>query len=134
MDRVLDGPHDVFVRVDVCPRPDVPVEGLPRLSDVGVGEHVSTDAIRDVSSVLVCKHLAPDHLSAADREAFADENRRNIAYCIGRYVFTDPDVRQARETLSENVRARTDIDPYEHVVETVQNTIHRYVDEFNLDG
>ena len=49
-------------------------------------------------------------------------------------MFTDTDVRQARETLYGNVRARTDVDPHEHVVGTVQNTIHRYVDAFNLDG
>ena len=93
-------------------------------------EVFSEAAVRDAP----WEKFAPEGLNVADREAFADENRRNIAYCVGRYVFTDPDVRQARETLYENVGTRTDVDPHEHVVETVQNTIHRYVDEFNLDG
>ena len=77
------------------------------------------------------KKFAPDDLDAEEREAFAQEHRRNIAYCVGRYVFNDPEVREARETLYENV-AETGTDPHAHVVETVQETIHRYVEAFEL--
>jgi len=76
--------------------------------------------------------FAPEDLAEDDYEVFSRENRRNIACCVGRYVFTDPDVQQARETLYENVRVETDTDPHDRVVAAVQATIHRYVEAFDL--
>lgn len=79
--------------------------------------------------------FAPKDLSESELEEFAEENRRNIAYCVGRYVFNDPDVVRARETLYENVETRVPgTDPHDHVVETVRETIHRYVESFNMDA
>ena len=78
------------------------------------------------------KKFAPDDLDSDDRAAFVEENRRNIATCVGRYVFTDPDVVEAREQLYDTIETHTEIDPDEYVVETVQDTIDRYVEAFNL--
>lgn len=78
------------------------------------------------------KKFAPDDLDSDDRAAFVEENRRNIATCVGRYVFTDPDVVEAREQLYDTIETHTEIDPDEYVVKTVQDTIDRYVEAFNL--
>ena len=76
--------------------------------------------------------FAPDHLTTENEDAYAEEQKRNIAYCVGRYVFNDPAVASAREQLFANIRDNTDVDPHAHVVEQVQETIHRYVTAFNL--
>lgn len=78
--------------------------------------------------------FAPDDLDQADYAEFVSEQRRNIAYCVGRYVFADSDVQAAREILYKNISRASDVDPHERVVETVRETIHRYVASFNLDG
>lgn len=91
---------------------------------------VFTDAaVRDAP----WEKFAPDTLDHADCEAYVSDQRRNIAYCVGRYVFTDPAVRAARETLYENVARASDVNPHERVVETVRETIHRYVESFACD-
>jgi tagatose-1,6-bisphosphate aldolase non-catalytic subunit AgaZ/GatZ len=89
----------------------------------------SATAVRDAP----WEKFAPDDLADDEYDEFARENRRDIAHCVGRYVFTDPDVRRARETLYENVRAEApDTDPHDHIVTTVQDAIHRYVEAFDL--
>lgn len=78
--------------------------------------------------------FAPDELAGEELSAFASENRRNIAFCVGRYVFNDPDVLDARETLYRNVREHGAVDdPHEHVVAAVRDAIHRYSVAFNLE-
>lgn len=94
----------------------------------GFMETFSAAAVRDSP----WQKFAPDDLDADERAAFAEENRGNIAYCVGRYVFNDPEVREAREILYGNVSKRTDVDPHARVVETVRETIHRYVEAFDL--
>ncbi|WP_114578737.1 class II D-tagatose-bisphosphate aldolase non-catalytic subunit [Saliphagus sp. LR7] len=79
--------------------------------------------------------FAPAELSEDELKAFAAENRRNIAYCVGRYVLNDPEVREARETLYGNVEAHVPgTDPHDHVVGTVRESIQRYVDAFEMDA
>lgn len=78
--------------------------------------------------------FAPDDLTADERATFVEEHRRNIATCVGRYVFNDPAVVDAREQLYETIEMQTTLDPNEHVIETVQAAIHRYVEAFNLQG
>lgn len=80
------------------------------------------------------KKFAPDDLDSDDRAAFVEENRRNIATCVGRYVFTDPNVVDAREQLYDTIETHTEIDPEEYVVDSVQRAIGRYVEAFNLQG
>lgn len=80
------------------------------------------------------KKFAPDNLDDDERASFIEENRRNIATCVGRYVFTDPAVVDAREQLYETIETHTEIDPDEYVVDSVQSAIDRYVDAFNLSG
>ncbi|WP_135666293.1 class II D-tagatose-bisphosphate aldolase non-catalytic subunit [Halorhabdus rudnickae] len=76
--------------------------------------------------------FAPDSLASANHDAYAEENRRNIALCVGRYVLTEPEVEAAQNQLYENVRRHTDIDPDEFVVSRISETIHRYVEAFSL--
>jgi len=80
------------------------------------------------------KKFAPSGLTESERETFADENRRNIAYCVGRYVFSNPDVVGAEEKLYENIIQSTQLeDPRSFVVEHVQEKIRRYSTAFNLN-
>lgn len=77
--------------------------------------------------------FAPEDLEEDEELAsFAESNRDNIALCVGRYVLTEPDVVDAREALYTNVREHTNIDPHQFLVENVRETIHRYVDAFDL--
>jgi len=79
--------------------------------------------------------FAPDSLDGEELKRFARKNRENIAYCVGRYVLNKPQVRQARETLNENVREFSIVEDAEmFLVERVRATIHRYVEAFNLDN
>lgn len=80
------------------------------------------------------KKFAPDDLDDKEHASFVQENRQNIATCVGRYVFTDPAVVDARKQLYETIETHTQIDPDEYVVESVQSAIDRYVDAFNLSG
>lgn len=116
------------------------VEGFDSLEELE-REHVDEEACSNFMEIFTetavsdapWEKFAPDGLNKNDREEFAREHRRNIAYCVGRYVFNDPEVQQARQTLYENVSSEVeDIDPHEHVVTTVQETIHRYVTSFGL--
>lgn len=76
--------------------------------------------------------FAPDRLDDNERKPFARENRRNIALCVGRYVLNRTDVIEARQTLYENLRSnQSAINPDRLIVDTVQDTIHRYVQAFN---
>lgn len=115
------------------------VEGFESLEDIerDVMEDDECSEFMDVFSAAAVedtpwKKFAPEGLADDGYAKFASENRRNIAYCVGRYVFNDPGVRQARQTLYENIRAQAgDTDPHEHVVATVQESIHRYVAAFH---
>jgi tagatose-1,6-bisphosphate aldolase non-catalytic subunit AgaZ/GatZ len=78
--------------------------------------------------------FAPDNLSGVQRQEFLSNHRRNIALCVGRYVLGEPEVASAREQLYENVRSYTTIDPEAFVLERVQESIHRYVEAFNLSN
>lgn len=78
------------------------------------------------------RKFAPDHLDDEELEGFARENRRNIAVCVGRYVLNRPDVVEARQTMYENLRRnRSAVDPDQLIVDSVRESIHRYVQAFN---
>lgn len=118
------------------------VEGLEELEAKerdAVDDEAAQSNFMDVFSAAAIRDspwekFAPKDLSESELEEFAEENRRNIAYCVGRYVFNDQDVTQARDTLYENVEAHVPgTAPHDHVVETVRETIHRYVESFNMD-
>ncbi|WP_136688004.1 class II D-tagatose-bisphosphate aldolase non-catalytic subunit [Halorhabdus amylolytica] len=78
--------------------------------------------------------FVPETVSEDDFDAFAQANQRNIAVCVGRYALNNEPVREARETLYENIRANTDIQPDAFLVESVASAIERYVDAFDLTG
>lgn len=79
--------------------------------------------------------FAPDGLKGQELKEFARENRENIAYCVGRYVLNEPQVRKAREALNENVREFSIVEDVEmFLVEKIRAAIHRYVEAFNLDN
>lgn len=116
------------------------VEGFDSLEDIEQ-EHVEESSRSNFMEIFTetavrdtpWKKFAPDDLSESNRDEFVREHRRDIAYCVGRYVFNDPAVREARQTLYENVRPEMeDTSPNEHVVETVQEAIHRYVKSFGF--
>ena len=77
--------------------------------------------------------FAPAGLETDQYPEFAAEHRREIAHCVGRYVFTDADVEEARSTLYENVADHAEeTDPHEVVVGAVRQSIRRYIEAFNL--
>ncbi len=77
------------------------------------------------------KKFAPTGLEADDLTDFADQNSRNIAVCVGRYVLNDDAVADARRTLYENLEAADAVDdPDAFVVQSVRETIHRYAVAF----
>ncbi|MBS3736800.1 MAG: class II D-tagatose-bisphosphate aldolase, non-catalytic subunit [Candidatus Bipolaricaulota bacterium] len=81
------------------------------------------------------KKFAPSDIEGQDLEDFAENNRENIAFCVGRYVLTDPEVKGARGKLYENVRKYSrNRDIEERLIEEVKDSIHRYVTAFNLDS
>lgn len=97
----------------------------------GFMEAFMTIAVRDSP----WEKFAPAELSGPELEEFATQNRRNIAYCVGRYVLTDPEVQEARETLYSNVEAEVSgTDPHDHLVGTVQGSIRRYVESFGMNN
>jgi tagatose-1,6-bisphosphate aldolase non-catalytic subunit AgaZ/GatZ len=79
------------------------------------------------------KKFAPGQLDNLDElEAFARRNRRDIALCVGRYVLTRSDVVDAQQTLYSNLREHSSInDPNQYVVDTVQDSVNRYVQAFD---
>lgn len=77
------------------------------------------------------KKFAPDDLEESELDDFAAEHSRDIAVCVGRYVLNDEAVVDARETLYDNIETYADVsDPHREVTDTVQDTIHRYVEAF----
>lgn len=113
------------------------LEGMEReaiddeASRSGFMEAFTAAAVRDSP----WEKFAPAGFSEPELEAFAEKNRRNIAYCVGRYVLNEPEVRDARETLYGNVRTQVPgTDPHDHVVGTIQEAIRRYVEAFGMDG
>jgi D-tagatose-1,6-bisphosphate aldolase subunit GatZ/KbaZ len=78
------------------------------------------------------RKFAPSHLDDDELETFAHNNRRNIALCVGRYVLNQPDVIEARQTMYENLqRDQSVTDPNQLIVDTVRDSIRRYVRAFN---
>lgn len=119
------------------------VEGLEELEEKerdAVDDEASLSNFMEVFSDAAVRDspwekFAPKNFSESELKRFAEENRRNIAYCVGRYVFNNPDVVQARKTLYGNVKKHVSgTDPNDHVVETVRETIHRYVESFNVNA
>lgn len=90
-------------------------------------ETFETAAVRDAP----WKKYAPADLDADEREPYADQHRREIALCVGRYVLSNPEVAAARERLYENVEEFGSVDPDAVVTERVRETIDRYVRAFN---
>jgi tagatose-1,6-bisphosphate aldolase non-catalytic subunit AgaZ/GatZ len=70
----------------------------------------------------------------AQRAAFLDRHRREIAHLHGRYVLDDDEVTRQRRELKRVVRTHGDVDPGTYVVDAIQTAIHRYVEAFNLRG
>lgn len=79
------------------------------------------------------KKFSPEDLGAKELEEFAEENRRDIAVCVGRYVMNNPGVKKSRKKLYDNLKKHTSIDdPDRLVTEGVKNAIDRYVKSFNV--
>lgn len=79
------------------------------------------------------KKFAPNEIEGEELENFAETNRENIAFCVGRYVLSNPKVEEARKKLYENVRDYSSVDNIEKIlIEKVRDSIHRYVRSFNL--
>lgn len=78
--------------------------------------------------------FAPEGLAGEERDRFAENHRRDIAVCVGRYVLHSPAVAAARETLYGNLCEHAeDVDPHEEVVSAVREAIHRYVEAFDRE-
>lgn len=79
------------------------------------------------------KKFAPAELDEEGLEEFAENNKENIAFCVGRYVMNEPLVMSARKDLYENIReyGKTE-DPNQFIIDKVKESIHRYIRAFNL--
>ncbi len=79
------------------------------------------------------KKFAPEELDEEGLDEFAENNKENIAFCVGRYVMNEPLVMSARKDLYENIReyGKTE-DPNQFIIDRVKESIHRYVQAFNL--
>jgi len=81
------------------------------------------------------KKFAPDDLSDEELEEFAENNRENIAFCVGRYVMNETQVLEARKRLYENIKEYSSIeDPHKAIIEKIRESIGRYVEAFDLEG
>lgn len=104
---------------------DTPVENGSQFMDT-LKEHAVQDA--------PWEKFAPSSISNEEISEFAENNRENIAKCVGRYVLTNQDVVDARMDLYNTIEDRTSIDPDQFLIERVQSSIDRYVQAFNLSG
>lgn len=77
--------------------------------------------------------FAPEDITGGELEEFVQENKEDIALCVGRYVLNEPEVKEARENLYKNLgKHEPSINPQDFIINHVKKTIHRYVDAFNL--
>jgi tagatose 1,6-diphosphate aldolase len=77
------------------------------------------------------KWLLPDEEGRA-LDDLAPERRGWIVRTCARYVWTDPEVRDARARLTRNLRGTRDADAY--VQFRIRSAIERYIHRFNLVG
>ena len=66
-------------------------------------------------------------------EGLSEERRTFLVKTGSRYVWTDPEVVEARARLYENLRPTED-DPHRYVVDSITESIERYIDAFRLRG
>jgi tagatose-1,6-bisphosphate aldolase non-catalytic subunit AgaZ/GatZ len=76
------------------------------------------------------KWLQPDE-AGSPFEALAPERRTWLAQTGARYIWTEPQVVDARRQLYDNLRAAMP-DPHEYVVARIADAIDRYITAFNL--
>lgn len=81
------------------------------------------------------KKFVPPEVDEDETEEYAEKNSRDIAVCVGRYAMNNRRVREAREKMFENLEKFSSVDDPERVlIESVKESIGRYIREFNLIG
>ncbi|KXA91226.1 hypothetical protein AKJ57_02005 [candidate division MSBL1 archaeon SCGC-AAA259A05] len=81
------------------------------------------------------RKFVPKGVEDRDLDNFAQKHRREIAICLGRYVYGSSEVEEAKRRLFENLKKYSDIEnPDQYVVDKVRTFIRRFVKAFNLGG
>ncbi|KXA94489.1 hypothetical protein AKJ65_04285, partial [candidate division MSBL1 archaeon SCGC-AAA259E19] len=77
--------------------------------------------------------FVPEEIENQDPNDFARRHRREIAMCVGRYVYESPSVKEARRRLFENLKEYSSVEnPDRYLVDKVRTSIRRFVKAFNL--
>lgn len=79
--------------------------------------------------------FAPEDLEGYELDEYAQEHRREIALCVGRYVMGNPEIKNARRKLYENLKNYGSLsNPNKVIIRNIRSSIARYVKDFNLIG
>lgn len=79
------------------------------------------------------RKFVPPEVPEEDIDSYGENNKRNIALCVGRYVMNKDGVKEAREKLYRNLERFSNVDdPDRLLVDKIKERIDRYVSGFNL--
>lgn len=108
------------------------IEALEGEGKSGQGSNFTEIMEKNAVEKTPWQRFAPEDLGEDELDDYAEENKENIAICVGRYVLNEPEVKEARKKLNDNLSRCTSIDPHSEICKGIQESIHRYVESFNL--